>query len=137
MQPDGFWASRVPIAEASARYGAAIAYFAATLDDLTHTVVSLMGGPQDFIYIHHPRLENPRPKGYVFNNIVSDTIREVATRGHVRYYDATDDLKTEFGATPERYYIANDMHFNERGLQAYSLAVAKFLATAVPGDKPD
>jgi hypothetical protein len=137
MQPDGFWASRVPIAEARARYGAAIAYFAATLDDLTHTVVSLMGGPQGLIYIHHPHLENLRTKGDVFNNIVSDTIREVSTRGHVRYYDATDDLKTEFGATPERYYIPDDMHFNERGLQAYSLAVAKFLATAVPGDKPD
>lgn len=72
-------------------------------------------------------------KGDVFNNVISDTIREVATRNNVRYYDATDDLKAQFGSAPERYYIANDMHFNERGLQACGLAVAKYLAVAIPG----
>jgi hypothetical protein len=34
----------------------------------------------------------------------------------------------------ERYYIPKDMHFNERGLQAYGLAVARYLSTAIPGD---
>lgn len=134
MQQDGFWVSRPPIAEARQRYGAAIAYFAATLKDLTETVTRLMGGPQGLIYIHHPHLENLHTSGEVFNNIVSDTIRDVAVRNNVRYYDATDDLKIAFGSEPERYYIPNDMHFNERGLKAYSLAVAKYLATAIPGD---
>jgi hypothetical protein len=134
MQQDGFWVSRAPIAEARQRYGAAIAYFAATLQDLTVTVARLMGGPQGLIYIHHPHLENLRSSGDAFNSIVSDTIRDVAGRNNVRYYDATDDLKVEFGAAPERYYIPNDMHFNERGLKAYSLAVGKYLATAIPSD---
>jgi hypothetical protein len=134
MQQDGFWVSRAPIAEARQRYGAASAYFAATLQDLTDTVASLMGGAQGLVYIHHPHLENLRTRGDVFNNVVSDTIREVAARNNVRYYDATDELKTEFGAAPERYYIPNDMHFNERGLKAYGLAVAKYLATTLPGD---
>ena len=134
MEQDGFWASRVPIAEARARYAAAIAYFAATLQDLTETVIKLMGGPQRLIYIHHPHLENLRRSGAVFNNVISDTIDEVANRNNVRYYDATDDLKVQFGAAPERYYIPNDMHLNERGLKAYSLAVAKYLAAAIPGD---
>jgi len=133
MQQDGFWASRVPIAEARARYGAAIAYFAATLEDLTHTVVSLTGSPQGLIYIHHPHLENLHTKGDVFNSVVSDTIDEVAVRHNVRFYDATDDLKTAIGAEPEHFYIPNDMHFNERGLKAYGLAVVKYLATAIPG----
>jgi hypothetical protein len=134
MQQDGFWASRASIAEARQRYGAAIAYFAATLQDLTETVTRLMGSPQDLIYIHHPHLENLRTTGEVFNSVVSDTIRDVASRNKVRCYDATDDLKIEFGAEPERYYIPNDMHFNERGLKAYSLSVAKYLATIIPGD---
>jgi hypothetical protein len=134
MQQDGFWVSRAPIAEARERYAAAIAYFSATLQDLTETVARLMGGPQRLIYIHHPHLENLRTSGAAFNNVVSDTIRGVAARNGLRYYDATDDLKVEFGATPERYYIPNDMHFNARGLKAYSLAVAKYLATAIPGD---
>jgi hypothetical protein len=134
MEQDGFWASRVPIAEARQRYGAAIAYFAATLQDLTDTVTRLMGSSQNLIYIHHPHLGNLRTAGEAFNNVVSDTIREVASRNGVRYYDATDDLKVQFGTSPESYYIPNDMHFNERGLQAYSLAVAKYLAGAIPGD---
>jgi hypothetical protein len=133
MEQDGFWVSRAPIAEARERYAAAIAYFAATLEDLTHTVVSLMGRQQGLIYIHHPHLENLHTKGEVFNNIVSDTIGEVAARHNVRHYDATDDLKTTFSAAPERYYIPNDMHFNASGLNAYSDAVAKYLATAIPG----
>jgi hypothetical protein len=73
----------------------------------------------------------------VFNSVASDAIREVAAHNNVRYYDATADLKVRFGAAPEHYYIPNDMHFNEHRLRAYSLAVAKFLATAVPGDKSD
>lgn len=97
-------------------------------------MTKLLGGPHGLIYINHPHLENLHTSGEVFNNIVSDTIREVAARNNVRYYDATDDLKLQFGSTPERYYIPNDMHFNERGLKAYSLAVAKYLATTIPGD---
>jgi hypothetical protein len=101
------------------RARASIAYFAATLQDLTETVTRLMGSSQGLIYIHHPHLENLRAGRESFNNIVSDTIREVAARNDVRYYDATDDLKVEFGAAPERYYIANDMHFNESGLKPW------------------
>jgi len=134
MEQDGFWVSRAPVAEARQRYGAAIAYFGATLQDLTEVVTRLMGGAQGLVYIHHPHLENLRTGGDAFNTVVSDTIREVAARNHVRYYDATDDLKVQFGTSPESYYIPNDMHFNERGLQAYSLAVAKYLAGAIPGD---
>lgn len=134
MEPDGYWISRLPAAEARQKYGAVIRYYAGTLDDLTETVLRLMGGPQHLIYIYHPLLYNLRTKGEVFNSVASDTIREVAVRHNVRYYDATDDLKTAFGGEPERYYIPNDMHFNERGLQAYGLAVAEYLSTAMPGD---
>jgi hypothetical protein len=38
------------------------------------------------------------------------------------------------GQPCERYYIPKDMHFSERGLQAYGLAVARYLSTAIPGD---
>jgi hypothetical protein len=59
--------------------------------------------------IHLPHLENLCTGGAAFNNIVSDTIR---------------------------YYIANDMHFNARGLEAYGSAVAKYLAATNPGGMP-
>jgi hypothetical protein len=134
MEPDGYWISRLPVAEARQKYGAVIRYYAGSLEDLTRTVVGLMGDPQRLIYIYHPLLYNFGTKRVVFNSVASDTIREVAARHNVRYYDATDDLRKVFGGAPERYYIPNDMHFNERGLQAYGLAVAKYLATAIPGD---
>lgn len=134
MEPDAYWISKLPVAEARQKYGAVIQYYATTLEDLTRTVIGLVGDPQRLILIYHPFLYNLRTKGVVFNSIASDTIRQVAARNNVRYYDATNDLKMAFGGAPERYYIPHDMHFNERGLQAYGLAVAKYLATAIPGD---
>lgn len=134
MEPDGFWISRLPAAEAKQKYDAVIRYYEGSLQDLAQTVAQLMGGPQQLIYIYHPHLENVRTKGDVFNNVASDAIREVAARNNVRYYDATADLKMQFGAAPERYYIPNDMHFNALGLRAYGLAVAKYLTAAIPGD---
>jgi hypothetical protein len=50
----------------------------------------------------------------------------------VRFYDATADLKLAFGDEPQAYYIPGDMHFNEPGLRAYGIAVAKFLAANLP-----
>lgn len=134
MEPDAYWISKLPVAEARQKYGAVIQYYATTLEDLIRTVIGLVGDPQRLILIYHPLLYNLRTKGVVFNSIASDTIRQVAARNNVRYYDATHDLKMAFGGAPERYYIPHDMHFNERGLQAYGLAVAKYLATAIPGD---
>jgi hypothetical protein len=134
MEPDGYWISRLPAAEAKQKYDAVIRYYEGSLQDLAQTVAQLMGGPRRLIYIYHPHLENVRTKGEVFNNVASDALREVAARNNVRYYDATDDLKMQFGATPERYYIPNDMHLNALGLRAYGLAVAKYLTTAIPSD---
>jgi len=128
---DFLWASRLPAGEAREKYGAAIAYFDATLEDLTRTVLSRVERPDGLVYIHHPHLEHLRSEGGGFNDIVSTTVREVAARHNVRYYDATDDLKAQFGLYPERYYIPNDVHFNERGQRAYGVAVAKYLASGL------
>ena len=128
---DFLWASRLPAAEAREKYGAAIGYFDATLEDLTRTALSRVGSPDGLVYIHHPHLEHLRSEGGGFNDIVATTVREVAARHNVRFYDTTDDLKAQFGSHPERYYIPNDMHFNERGQRAYGVAVAKYLASGL------
>jgi hypothetical protein len=128
---DNVWLSRLPEAEARRAYGADIAYFATTLDDLTQTVVSRMGTPDALIYIHHPHLPHFGAAGAAYNNIVSDTVREVASRHHVRFYDATEDLRAEFGTEPQKYYIPHDVHFNADGQRAYGVAVAKYLAMAL------
>ncbi len=127
---DLFWLSRLPAAEARTRYPEAIDYFETTLDDLTSSVAARMGGPERLIFLHHPHLEHLRANG-AFNGVVSTTIRKVAARYGVRYYDATEDLKAEFGDKATDYYILDDMHLNALGLRAYGLAVAKYLAREI------
>jgi hypothetical protein len=128
---DNLWLSRLPEAQARSAYGADIAYFETTLDDLTQTVISRMGTSNALVYIHHPHLQHLGAAGAAFNNIVSDTIREVASRHHVRFYDATEDLRAELGTEPQKYYIPHDVHFNADGTRAYGIAVAKYLAATL------
>ena len=116
-------------AELRRDHAAEIAYFKTTLEDLTNTVVSLMGEPNALIYIHHPHLEHLEAIGGVFNNVVAETLRQVADSRNVRFYDATNDLKATFGNDPAKYYFPNDMHFNPVGTSMYGKAVAKFLAS--------
>ena len=128
---DGLWLSRLPEAEARSAHAAEIAYFKTTLEDLTQTIVSRMGTADAVVYIHHPHLQHLGAAGAVFNHVVSDTVREIVSRHRVRFYDATGDLKTEFGVDPQKYYVANDMHFNAAGTRAYGVAVAKYLAATL------
>jgi hypothetical protein len=131
---DNVWLSRLPEVEAKRAYGADIEYFRTVLDDLTQTVVSRMGTPDALIYIHHPHLPHFGAAGAAYNNIVSDTVRKVASRHRVRFYDATEELRAEFGNEPQKYYIPDDPHFNAEGQRAYGIAVAKYLATTLGHD---
>jgi hypothetical protein len=115
-------------------HAAEVAYFNTTLEDLTTTVVSLMGGPDALIYIHHPHLQHLRATGEVFNNVVAESVSEVAARHGVRFYDAAPALRSAFGGEPEKYYIPNDMHFNPAGTRMYGMAVAKWLAAELTKD---
>lgn len=123
--------SDFPESEIRKTHANQIDYFAANLDDLTQTVIALLGSRDRLIYVHHPHLEHLKAGTTRYNNIVSATLRAGASRHHVRYYDATEDLKAEFGNTPESYYVPKDMHFNAAGLRAYGASVAKFLAESI------
>jgi hypothetical protein len=120
--------SNLPEEEIRKTYADQVEYFMARLEDLTQTVLRLTDSADKLVYIHHPHLQHLKASPGRYNNIVSEALREVASRHHVRYYDATDNLKAEFGGVPENYYIPNDMHLNETGLRAYGVAVAKYLA---------
>jgi hypothetical protein len=76
----------------------------------------------------NPHLQHLANAGGVFNDVVADSVRDVAHQYNVRFFDATDRLRSEFDGNPGRYYIRDDMHFNSRGLRAYAIAVAKYLA---------
>ncbi len=131
---DNQFLARLSEAEVRKDHAAEIAYFKETLDDLTNSVISLMGGPHGLVYIHHPRLQHLRATGAVFNNIVAQTVAAVAADHHVRFYDATHDLKSAFGGEPEKYYFPKDVHFNPLGTSMYAKTVAQFLAGEPPKD---
>ena len=129
---DLFFASRIPEGEARQKYAPQIAYFQSTLDELTRTVLSQLGGrTAGVIYLHHPHLEHLKSDGPVFNDIVSESIAEAANRYHVRYYDATDDLRKIAGEKPQDYYVPGDMHFSTLGYRVYGELVAKYLDAAL------
>jgi lysophospholipase L1-like esterase len=128
---DNLFLAKLPAAEARQIHASEIEHFKSTLDDLTRTVVARVGSPQRLIYIHHPHLGHLSTTGIKFNNVVSEVLRDVASRNNVRYYDATEELKVEFGGSPETYYIPDDVHFNAAGTRAYGIAVGKYLAHAL------
>jgi hypothetical protein len=128
---DNLVLAKLSAAELMERHGLEIEYFRNTLEDLTQTVVTRMGTPNALIYIHHPHLGHLSTAGGAFNNLVSEILRDVASRHDVRYYDATEDLRQEFREEPQKYYIPDDMHFNSAGTRAYGTAVAKYLARAL------
>ena len=113
-----------------------IDYFHRTVEDLTQTIQSLMPGAARLVYIHHPYLEHLTAHGAGFSSMVAETVAAVALRHEAKFYDATEDLRQEFGRHPENFYIPNDLHLNEHGLQAYGVAVAKFLAGNVIQRQP-
>jgi hypothetical protein len=123
--------SGLPPNEERVKYAPALAYFEATLEDLTSTILARVEDPNRLVYLHHPHLGHLIDRGRRFNNVVADTVRKVAERHAVKFYDATADLKVAFGNEPETYYIPNDMHLNEIGLRAYGLAIAKYLTPIV------
>jgi hypothetical protein len=125
---DNLALSKLSADEVKTAHQQEVEFFKRNLEDLSRTVVERMGSPESLLYIHHPHLQHLTSTGPVFNNVASETIREVATHNGIRYYDATEDLKAVFGAKAQDYYIPDDMHFNAAGTQAYAAAITKYLA---------
>jgi hypothetical protein len=112
---------------ARTRYQQEINYYRGNLEELCATLVRLMGTPDRVLICRHPHLWHlkPDPKGVVWNQVSAKLIADVAAHHRIWFYDAEPDLKAAFGARPEDYYWANDMHFNLIGLKIYARLVAR------------
>jgi hypothetical protein len=73
----------------------------------------------------------PDAAGRLATNLVSSSVRRAALANNELFFNATEALKQRFGSHPEQFYIKGDMHFNFKGLEEYSRAVAVYMATAM------
>ena len=65
----------------------------------------------------------------MWNDLVSSSVKKVCVANNFLFFDATETLRQRFGSHPENFYWKDDMHFNFRGLEEYSVAVAAFMAS--------
>ncbi len=121
--------------DARQKHSAELSIFRRNLEEL----VGVLGkhvAPGRIIFIRHPHqshLETGADGKPKWNDIIASTVEQVARSHGAIYYDATPELRQQFGADAASYYWSNgDIHFNFKGQKAYSEAVARFLATRLP-----
>lgn len=126
--------SEGPSTEAARKYADARGVFRQNLLELAQVLKDYTKDGTRVVCVFHPHLQHLKAdaRGRLWNDLVSSTVREACTAHGFFFFNATATLKQRFGAHPENFYLANgDMHFNAKGLQAYAVSVAEFMASAV------
>lgn len=119
-------------ADPGRKYGEARAVLRQNLQELAEVLKDYTKDGTRVLCVFHPHLRHLKPdaKGRLWNDLVSSTVREACTANGFFFYNATATLKQRFGSRPEDFYWSNtDMHYNFKGLEAYSIAVAEFMAS--------
>ncbi len=121
-------------ADIEQKYSRQLAVFRQNLQELADILKSYTHDGSRVLFIFHPHLENLKPDaaGRVWNDLVSGSVKKMCADNAFLFFNATDTLKRKFGSKPEDFYWwTGDMHFNFEGLEAYSTAVAAFMASAM------
>jgi hypothetical protein len=90
------------------------------------------------LFIFHPHLQHLKPdaSGRLWNDLVSSSVQKICAANNFRFFNATETLKQRFGSQPEKFYWKDgDMHYDFKGLEEYSAAVAAFMASAMINPK--
>lgn len=116
--------------EAGERYAEEIANFRKDLVELAETLIRLTGSPEKILFLYHPHLYQltPDPRGFLWRANVPPLLTEISEKYGVDFYDATADLKKDFGERPDLFYREWDMHFYPNGMQAYSRRISEKLS---------
>jgi len=122
-------------AHIDAKYAEARAVFQQNLQELADVLRDYTNNDGTRVLcVFHPHLQHLKPdeKGRLWNDLVSSTVRDTCTANGFLFFNSTVTLKQRFGEHPETFYWKKgDMHFNFKGLEAYSIAVAEFMASAM------
>ena len=115
------------------KYSEALFVFRRNLQELADVLKDYTRDGSRVLCIFHPHLEHLKPDaaGRLWNDLVSSSVQKACVANNFLFFNATATLKQRFGSHPENFYWKNDMHFNFRGLEEYSAAVAAFMASAM------
>ncbi len=121
-------------ADLEQKYAKALSSFRKNLQELADILKDYTEDGNRVLCVYHPHLEHLKPDaaGRVWNDLVSSSVQRACLANNFLFFNATETLKQRFGSHPENFYWGHgDMHFNFKGLQEYSAAVAGFMASAV------
>jgi lysophospholipase L1-like esterase len=118
-------------ADLEQKYSEALLVFRQNLQELAEILKDYTKDGSRVLFINHPHLEHLKPDatGRMWNDLVSSSVKKVCAANNFLFFDATETLRQRFGSHPEDFYWKDDMHFNFRGLEEYSAAVAAFMAS--------
>lgn len=121
------------------KYSAALESFRQNLQELADVLKDDTHDGSRVLFIFHPHFHHLKPdaSGYLWNDLVSSSVERVSAANSFLFFNATETMRRRAGSHPEKFYWKEaDMHFNLKGLEEYSTAVAAFMATALIKDGP-
>jgi hypothetical protein len=117
------------------KYAEALSHFRQNLQELADILKGYTGDGSRVLFVFHPHLQHLKPDattGRLWNDLVSSSVQKTAAANGFLFFNATETLRRRFGPHPEKFYWrAGDMHYDFRGLEEYSTAVAAFMASAM------
>jgi hypothetical protein len=121
-------------ADLEQKYSEPLLTFRQNLQELAEVLKDYTKDGSRVLFIFHPHLQHLKPDatGQLWNDLVSSSVQKTCAANNFLFFNATETLKQRFGSHPENFYWrTGDMHYDFRGLEEYSAAVAAFMASAM------
>jgi hypothetical protein len=116
------------------KYAEPLSAFRQNLQELADVLKDYTGDGSRVLFVFHPHIQHLKPDaaGRLWNDLVSSSVQKMCAANNFLFFNATGTLKQRFGSHPENFYgRSGDMHYDFKGLEEYSAAVAAFMASAV------
>ena len=116
------------------KYAEPLSAFRQNLQELADVLKDYTGDGSRVLFVFHPHIQHLKPDaaGRLWNDLVSSSVQKMCAANNFLFFNATGTLKQRFGSHPENFYWrSGDMHYDFKGLEEYSAAVAAFMASAV------
>ena len=114
------------------KYSEALSAFRQNLQELADVLKDYTEDGSRVLFVFHPHVQHLKPDaaGRVWNDLVSSSVQKMSAANNFLFFNATGTLKQRFGSHPENFYWrSGDMHYDFKGLEEYSVAVAAFMAS--------